>query len=322
MSVIILNYNGRSLSEPCLASVLNTEYSNFEVIFVDNGSTDGSVEFIKKRFSDYLNNKLKLIINPKNLGFAEGNNIGAKHAAGKYLAFLNNDVEVEPSWLKELVSAEEADQEVAVTQSKLLMADRKHFDSAGDILSSNGSLYQRGRLEEDLGQYDTPEEIFSARGAAMLIRRKTFDEVEGFDAKFFIIYEDVDLSWRIRLRGYKIVFIPTSVVYHMGSATSSRKTLRSFLTFHRQKNRLILVLKNYESKNAMRFLIRNLILLSSGWLIYRDPMPRLKALMWAISNFKLIWNDRLKVQCTRLVDDKRALAYTKKNLNAYTHMPQ
>lgn len=306
--------------EPCLTSVLNTEYSNFEVIFVDNGSTDGSVEFVRRRFSGYLNNKLKLVINLGNLGFAEGNNVGAKHATGGYLAFLNNDVEVEPSWLKELVAAEEADQEVAVTQSKLLMADRRHFDSAGDILSSNGLLYQRGRLEEDIGQYDTPEEIFSARGAAMLIRRKTFEEVKGFDTKFFIIYEDVDLSWRIRLRGYKIVFIPTSVVYHMGSATSSRKTLRNFLTFHRQKNRLILVLKNYESKNMIRFLIRNLVLLSSGWLIYRDPMPRFKALMWTISNFKLIWKDRLKVQYTRLVDDKRTLVYPKKNLNVYTHM--
>lgn len=229
-------------------------------------------------------------------------------------------MEVESSWLKKLVSLEEADKGVAVVQSKLLMADRKHFDSAGDILSSNGLLYQRGRLEEDHGQYDLPEEIFSARGAAMLIRRKIFEEVEGFDTKFFIIYEDVDLCWRIRLRGYKIIFVPTSVVYHMGSATSSRKALQNFLTFHRQKNRLILVLKNYEFKNMMKFLIQNLILLSSGWLIYRDPMPRLKALMWTILNFRLLWLDRLKVQYTRLIDDKHILVYPNKNLNFFTHM--
>ena len=179
ISVIILNYNGKDYNGKCLTSVFASNYSNYEVIFVDNNSTDDSVRIVESMFG--ANQRLRVILNGKNLGFAEGNNIGVKYAKGKYLVFLNNDTEVDPSWLLEISKVFSSDRNIAAAQCKLLqLDDRKTLESAGHYIDYFGIAHIRGENEVDLGQYDNVDEIFGATGAAFIVRSDVFNEVKGF----------------------------------------------------------------------------------------------------------------------------------------------
>jgi len=254
VSVIILNYNGKQFLETCLTSVFNTEYSNFEVVFVDNGSTDGSIDFVKERFSK--NPRLKIIKNEENLGFAEGNNVGVKYAKGDYIVFLNNDTEVDSNWLRELVKVMEFDQTIGAAQSKLLFADtRDKIWGIGEFMDYFGETSTKGWGEKNVEQYTHVEEVFNAIGASMIISRRIFTEVGMFDPAFFIQHEDVDLGWRIWLTGHKIVFTPKSVVYHVGGGTLQKEIPSSFKTFFSEKNRITMMIKKLwlQESNQIRF---------------------------------------------------------------------
>ena len=250
VSVILLNHNGKNFLNECLESVLNSNYHNFEVLLIDNASTDDSIKIAKEKFgkSPYL----RILRNFDNLGFAAGNNVGVKYGQGEYVVFLNNDTIVEPHWLVELVSVMETDAKIGAAQSKLLsLADKRFIDSAGDFIDYYGFPIRRGSWgEEDKGQYDLIEEIFSARGAAAIVRSKILTEIGAFDADFYLNYEDIDLCWRIRLNGYKIVFVPKSRVYHMGGASVTSSTLSIFYT---EKNRISALLKNMSCKYLVKY---------------------------------------------------------------------
>jgi hypothetical protein len=297
VSVIVLNWNGKHFLEKCLDSLLNQDYTNFEVLLVDNGSTDGSVEFVKEKFGK--NTNLKVIALKKNYGFSKGNNIGIKYAQGDYVIILNNDTVVKPNWLIELVSVMESDAKIGAAQSRLLsLADKRTIDSAGDFVDYYGLSIRRGSWgEEDKGQYDRIEEIFSARGAALIVRSKILVEIGAFDADFFLSYEDMDLYWRIRLNGYKIVFVPKSRVYHIGGATTISSSVN---VFHNEKNRLSTLLKNMPRKylvkyNPLTFTLGEMI----GDLMFKRPSllyARIKAILWVLKNFKRIWCKRLLIQ--------------------------
>ncbi|GFP43541.1 rhamnosyltransferase, partial [Candidatus Hakubella thermalkaliphila] len=169
VSVVILNYNGMKYINQCLESVLSTDYPNFEVIFVDNSSTDGSLEYVNGRFRG--NQCFRIVANSNNYGFAEGNNVGVRHSMGTYIVFLNIDTEVDPRWLKELITVVESDQTIGAAQCKLLMMhDRRRFDSAGGLLDYCGVEWPKNVRVYDLGQYDDVRDIFYAKGAAMLVR--------------------------------------------------------------------------------------------------------------------------------------------------------
>ena len=297
VSVIILNYNGRNLLDECLKSVLNANYPNLEIILVDNASTDGSIEIIEERYKNVP--FLRIIKNASNFGFAAGNNIGVSYAKGKYIVFLNNDTVVEPNWLTELVSVMENDVKIGAAQSKLLsLTDKKSIDSAGDFIDYYGFSIRRGGWgEKDEGQYDRIEEIFSARGAALIVRSKVLAEIGAFDPDFFLGYEDIDLCWRIRLNGYKIVLVPNSRVYHIGSATATSSFLN---VFHTEKNRLYTLLKNMSCKYMVKY---NPLILTFGQIIcdlkFKRPLllyARIKAILWILKNFKKIWCKRLLIQ--------------------------
>jgi hypothetical protein len=298
--------------------VLNSNYPNYEVILFDNNSQDGSLEFSEKKYEG--NPRVRIIKSKVNLGFARGNNIVAKHARGQLLAFLNNDTEVDSNWLLELVNIIESDSKIGVVQSKLLQMDRRHFDSAGDVLCTYGIAVSRGAGEEDHGQYDQVEEIFSARGAAMLIRSELFLEVGLFDSDFQLQLEDVDLSWRVRLHGYKVVFAPKSLVYHKGSA-GLRKVPKANSVFMSQRNRLIMVLKNYDSINLIKYFPPIFVLTLTGFVFQPSEVNfRLKALFWVLSNFRKIWVERQVVQkYVRAVPDSQVLKYMP-NINSFILM--
>ena len=242
ISVIIANYNGKSLLEKCLESLFKVNYDNFEIILVDNNSTDKSVDFIRKNYPSVILIKLD-----SNKGFAEPNNIGAKIAKGEHLLFLNNDTIVTPNFISELVKVMENDTKIAICQSLLLKLDGS-IDSSGDFIDKLGVVYNSKTKINEI------REISSARGASMIIRKKIFKELNGFDEKFFVSFEDVDLGWRTWISGYKVVINPKSIVYHYGGKT--QKTMNEKIAFHGLKNQLAMKITNFET----RFVIKNMIL--------------------------------------------------------------
>src|SRR3989454_10948858 len=243
-SVIILNYNGEKYISQCVKSVLKSDYDNFELIIVDNNSSDHSLDIVEREFSD---NRIKVIKSDKNLGFAGGNNFGAEHATGKYFILLNIDTIVDPQWLSELVSVMELDDTIGAAQPKLLSLDDKTvFDSAGDYLDFFGNSFRRGGdwYEKDKGQYDSVHEIFSARGAAMITRKEIVEKIGLFDNDYFLDFEDIDFCWRLRLFGFRVVFVPSAIVYHKGRGVSSEN--QDMRSFNALKNRFMTMVKNYD----------------------------------------------------------------------------
>jgi len=324
VSIVILNYNGLKFVEKCLESVLKTDHDNFELIFIDNASTDGSLEYVQKQFSH--DHRLRIIRNQKNMGFAEGNNIGAKTARGNYIVFLNIDTIVESSWLRELVNVMDVDPKAGVCQSKLLsLKSPKFFDSAGDFIDRHGVMMRRGgdSMERDVGQYNKVEEVFSARGAALMTRRKIIKEVGLFDPIYFATYEDIDFSWRTRLHGYKVLFVPNSVVYHIGGVASPT----SFKTFFTTRNWIMTLTKNYELHNLVKFLPFVIAISASvvgaELILRRRPklaLDRFKGVLWSVLNFRYVWEKRLWIQrCIRRVPDSEIMKHMLKTNLAISH---
>ena len=236
ISVIIVNYNGKKLLENCLESLFKTDYNNFEVILVDNNSTDGSMEFVTKNYPKIIVIKLD-----SNKGFAEPNNIGAKIAKGEHLLFLNNDTVTTTNFISEMTKVLEKDEKIAICQSLLLKPDGG-IDSSGDFIDKMGIVYNSKTKTDEI------KEISSARGACMLIRKKIFDKLGGFDEKFFFSFEDVDLGWRSWILGYKVVIVPNSIVYHSAGKTSSN--FKPEVAFHGLKNQLSMKITNFEPRFA------------------------------------------------------------------------
>jgi hypothetical protein len=309
VSIVILNYEGMNYVEGCLDSVLHTNYPSFEVIFVDNASTDESLQYAKRRFGH--DPRLKFVENDRNYGFSLGMNIGARHANGKYVVFLNNDLEVDANWLKESIKVMESDRTIGVIQPKLLlMNNHKRFNTCGHMLTPYGFLCGRGDGEVDEGQFDYLAEIFGANGAAMIVRREVLEEVGIFDPDYFLLWEETDLCWRVWLRGYRVVFVPNSVVYHdvggWEKSTSEepivlaqQKAYHSFLGY---RNSLITLMKNLEFKNLVK-VIPSYILISLGVGLVQDLEAKVltfpliaKSIVWIISNFRQVIKKRLRVQ--------------------------
>lgn len=237
-SVIILNWNGKELLKECLLSLEKQTYKNFEVIVVDNGSVDGSVEFIKSEYLHFV----KLICNKKNLGPDKGANIGIKHCRGVYILLLNNDCVVDKLWIAELIRAVESDPKIGMCASKILFYDNKNIiDNTGHLIYMDGLNRGRGRLEVDRGQYDFKKDVFFPSATAALYKREIFDEIGGFDEDFFAYGDDTELGIRARLRGWKCVFVPTAIAYHKYSkSTSTYSPLKAFLV---ERNRTWVALK-------------------------------------------------------------------------------
>lgn len=241
VSIIILNLNGKKFLEGCLSSLKVQSYPNFEVIIVDNGSTDGSVQFVRENFPDTI-----IIENKENLGFAMANNQGIKIAKGKYIALLNNDTVVDRNWLKNLVTvAESSPEKIGMWAGKILSIENPGIiDSVGGLVISNDGIAKgRGRLEEDIGQYDREEEVLIPSACAALYRKEIFDEVGLFDEDFFAYCEDTDLGLRARLAGWKTISVPKAIVYHHYSGTTGRyASSKAYLV---ERNHVWVAIKNF-----------------------------------------------------------------------------
>ena len=244
-AIVILNWNGRKFLEQFLPSVCLSTYSNLDIIVADNFSSDDSISFVEKNYP-----AIRIIRLTQNRGFAKGYNEALKQVEADYFVILNSDVEVTAGWLEPMVELLENDAAIAACQPKIRSwHDKKMFEyagAAGGWIDKYGYPFCKGRIfeicEEDLGQYDKPEPIFWATGAALFIRSSVFHEMKGFDEYFFAHQEEIDLCWRIQLAGYKIYSCPLAVIYHVGGGTLQRgNSQKTYLNF---RNNLIMLAKN------------------------------------------------------------------------------
>lgn len=317
VSVIIVNWNGLSHLKKCLPGLYSQNYKNIEVIIVDNASTDSSINFIKKNYPDII-----IISNKENLGFADANNIGYRKTTGDYILFLNNDTEVTKNFLSELVKALEENRKIGGVQSKiLLMDDSERLDSVGAYLTSTGFLYHYGIAKKDSSKYNKKIEIYSAKGACMMFKKEVIEKVlvdnEILDSRYFAYFEETDFSHRVWMTGYKILFIPTSIIYHKMGATSSKMN-NSFVQYHSFKNRINSYLKNLEFLSLIKILPLHLFmceLASLAFVLKGKPAVAgaiNKAIYWNFKNIVVTLKKRNYIQknIKKTSDDK----LLKKNL--------
>ena len=300
-SIVIINWNGKEklgdLFDKCLESVANTRYEDFEVIFVDNASTDGSYEYAQSKFINF-----KFFRNQENLGFVGGNNVGAKLCRGDIIVFLNNDTMVDPYWLDEPAKLFE-NLKIGTIQSNLRLLNNPEVpDSIGHCISAIGLPIENYFLTDEPRR---PTPIFSGKGAALFVRRDLFERLNGFDEDYFFYFEETDLCWRARLLGYEVYFSPRSSVLHKGSGTFKNGKL----LFHRQKNTIASMIKCYEFRNLILYLPLRILFefASIFFLLFRNPslaLSDIKALVWVLKNMGNLMKKRGEIQKERVVSDK------------------
>lgn len=239
VSIIILTWNGKQYLKDCLDSLASQLVHDFETILVDNGSNDGTAEFVGEKYP-----WVKLVVLSENTGFAEGNNRGFVVTVGEFIVTLNNDTKLEPGFLAALMAAAEADPAIGMVAAKMLnFYEKGKIDSVGVRISPNGMGQNIGVGEQDCGQYDVASDVFGPCAGAALYRRAMLEEIGFFDPVFFAYYEDLDLAWRGRLAGWRAVTAPKAVVYHVHSATSGK--MSPFTVYQVQRNKWYVLLKNW-----------------------------------------------------------------------------
>jgi GT2 family glycosyltransferase len=304
VSVVIVNYNGHRWLKLFIPPLVKTQYPDFEIIVVDNASKDESVQFLTENFPH-----IQLVKLSENKGNAEGTNIGAAHSTGEVLAFLNNDVEVSYDWLTQAISKLTSDDNIAAVQCKIMRYyNRKEIDCVGMSVDRYNFFLAIGEGEIDNGQYDDLDEIGVFHGAATVVWKRIFYQVGCFDDLFFMYHEEVDLCWRIRLSGYKICIAKSSVVYHVGSATSNTRASDNrwnpspFFAFLNSRNLIYCWLKNSRLKNIIIywpvFIFVNVVL---GLTLIPLVSPRsgiayIRGLFWPLKHLRHISNERKKMR--------------------------
>lgn len=239
ITVIIPNWNGEQYLKTCFDSLRKQIFKHFEVVLIDNGSNDNSVEFTQRNYPE-----IKIIQLTKNTGFAPAINIGIKSSKTNLIALLNNDTEVDPEWLSELYKATEKYKDAGSFASKMLdFKNRDIVDSCGDAMTWSGRPYKIGELQKDGERFSSFRFVFGACAGAAVYKASLFNKIGGFDGDFKLYLEDVDIDFRAQLAGFKCVFVPKAVVYHIGSATSGKKSAFAFKMMI--KNHFHLIHKNF-----------------------------------------------------------------------------
>lgn len=300
VAVIIPNWNGTHLLPTCLDALRRQTYWDFEVVVIDNASTDPSRDLIRSRYPE-----VRVIELPRNVFFAGAVNAGIRATSGPYVALLNNDTEVEPEWLGALVRALESHPEAGLAASKMLLFDRRDvINSAGDLYRVDGTPGNRGVWEVDRGQYDDSRLVFGACGGAALYRRSMLDDIGLFDEDFVGYCEDVDLNFRAQLAGYRCVFVPEARIYHRLSATGGGP-LASYLC---GRNFINVIAKDVPGPFLRRFggqiLTAQARLAWQALRHWREPAARarLRGQAAALRTLPLMLRKRRRVQAGRRVD--------------------
>jgi GT2 family glycosyltransferase len=300
-SVIVPTLNGAHLLPDCLDSLTGQSYSRVEVIVADGASSDDSEAVVREQFP-----AVRWLALPENRGFTGNVNAGLRAARGEILALLNNDAEADPTWLEELVRGFAADPRVGVCASKILLHDRRTvLNAAGDVYYRDGTPGNRGVWQEDRGQFDRPEYVFGASGAAVAYRRSMLADVGLFDEHLFMYCEDVDLSFRAQLRGYRCLYVPTARVYHRLSATGGGP----LASYYCGRNFIYVLLKNVPASLLRRYGLRMLgaqLRIASEALRHgrgAAARARLRGQLAALRELPAILRRRRAVQSRRRVSD-------------------
>lgn len=296
ISVIVVNWNGAAHLRRCLAALRAQRFRDFETIVVDNGSSDGSAEIVAREFPE-----CRLLRQDTNLGFAAANNLGVRAARGAWVALLNNDAFPEPDWLTELVRAtEEHPRYSGFASCQLSDADARVLDGAGDAYHASGLAWRLGLGEAYGPPWDQPREVFAPCAAAALYRRDAFLEAGGFDEAFFCYFEDVDLAFRLALRGARFLYLPRAFVRHVGSASIGQKSDLARYLGHR--NLVWTFLKNMPPALFWRFLPGHILLnLMSLVLFTLNGQARAiwRAKWHALKDLPRVLRARRTIQATR-----------------------
>ncbi len=294
VSFVIVNWNGKNFLKKCLQSVFNQSYKNFEVIVVDNGSVDGSIEFVREKYP-----QIKLICNGRNLGLTAACNIGFRHAKGEYIAELNNDITIEKDWLKKILSK--------------IGKDKKNVCAEGALVEKSVMRVILGSLnifgDNTIDVFDDATKKFYATGGGMLIKSKLFKQY--YDPDYNVYKDDVYIGWRLRLNGYEILRVPEAKMLHLGSASTSRNPFQ--FTFLSERNKMINFFLFYETGNLIKllplFLTFNIV-----WSVvemFRNRvkgLARIKSILWILTNLHSILEKRKKIQDERKVPDKEIVS--------------
>ena len=337
VAIVILNWNGEKMLKEYLPSVLRYSRDEATVYVADNASTDDSLSLLRQHFPE-----VKLIVLDKNWGFAEGYNKALRQIEAEYYLLLNSDIEVTHHWLTPMIEYLDSHPDVAACQPKLLsMYDKDCFEYAGasgGFLDFYGYPFCRGRIfdtvEEDNGQYDNLTDVLWASGAALMVRSRDYWDVDGLDGRFFAHNEEIDLCWRLRIKGRRIVCVPESYVYHVGGGTLPKgNPMKTFLNFRNNLTMLYKCLPEEDLKKVMRW--RWWLDYIAAWemLVLKRNVGDFKAVYRARKTFKQ-WRkdfeaDRQRIQASRVerkVPERKAFSllwqYYVKGRKTFSTLPQ
>lgn len=308
VSVIIVNWNGGKIFADCLKTLERLDYPNWELIVVDNGSTDKS-QFLPPKYKLKIS-RYKLIQNKKNVGFAPANHQGYKVSKGKYILILNNDTKVPKDFLTKMVERMERDPSIGAMQPKLKLMDKPtHLDNAGTFLTKTGFLKHWGFMERDRREFEKEREIFSAKGACLLTKKEAIKAAGGlFDDDFVSYFEDSDFCHRVWLAGYRVIFYPETFIYHKVGYTSKRMS-QIGINYNSLKNSVAAYFKNLGTTSLLTILLPHLFLITGlgFYYVFRFRFDKARmvfgALTWNIINLQKNIRKRKKIQRLRVVSD-------------------
>jgi GT2 family glycosyltransferase len=310
ISIIVVNWNGKKLLPECLDGLRCQAYQDFHTILVDNGSNDGSVDFVTRNYPE-----VKIVALSRNTGFSAANNTAFKSVKSKYVALLNNDAVADPLWLKSLVNAIETHPKASFAASKMLFYDYPDtIDRAGDAYTRAGIGLLRGRgVSAD--KYNSQEWIFGACAGAALYKTTMLEDIGFFDEDFFLLYEDVDLSFRAQLGGYKCLYVPEALVYHKASSSIVYDSRISVYYSHR--NLEWVYIKNMPARLILKTILQHVIYDIASFfyfLVRGQGRDFVKAKMDALKGLKKTLKKRRQIQANRQADDKYIWALFNKEL--------
>jgi GT2 family glycosyltransferase len=303
-SIVILSYNSRENLEECIPSLMSQTYQDFEIIFVDNASTDGSEEFIRANYPE-----IKVVQTGKNLGYPAGNNAGFEVAEGEYIVVVNPDTVADPKWLAELVKPLENDPTIAATTSKVLIYYQKDkINTCANTAHYTGLTFCRG-LNKSASELNNYQPVGAVSGCSFAIRSDMLKNINGFDSDFFLYQEDADLSWRIRFAGGKIMYVPESIIYH-----KFKLSITPQKEFYLERNRYLILLKNFSLNTLIlllpAFIVTEIVTMSHA--ILNGPKyvkSKLLAYFWIIQNFKEVLTKRRETLSKKRISDKEFFGF-------------
>ena len=327
LSIIIVNFNGKKLVSRLLDSIVKNTLNSYEVIIVDNGSDDSSVEYLNQFILSRNFKNIQIISLDKNYGPAYARNVGFDISTSEFLAFLDNDTIVEMNWDKDPIKIFKRNKKVGIIQCKLLLANNKdQIDYVGEYIGRNGFLIQRARAGDiDKGQFQKEVDILAAKSAGMFMRASSFKKVEKFDSDYFIYVEETDLGWRNWLAGFRVIYCPTSIVYHEFGTSSiilDKKTNNRNAKFHGTKNYIMTLIKNLSFKNLCLTLPLHVFLwIGMAWFVlltkrdYRSFLWIHQGIIWNIINIKSTISKRVKIQKNRKISESDLMKIIRREVN-------